>query len=135
MYESNRSGDGSVRIWAGICHDGRTQLKIVLGTLNAVKYRIDILDPIVLSFLLQRNFDHVFQHENARCHVARICQVFLDQNHIRVLHGRHNHQLNIYGMNSVDVFATVRIHRKQYRSCISHLYTSGTTSHKPLSND
>jgi hypothetical protein len=49
--------------------------------------------------------------------------------------GRHNHQLNIYGLNSVDVFATVRIHRKHKRSCITHLCTSGTTSHKPLFND
>jgi hypothetical protein len=72
-------------VWAGICHDGRTQLKIVQGTLNAVKYRDDILDPIVLPFLKQRNFDHVFQHDNARYHVARVCQDFLNQNHIRVL--------------------------------------------------
>ena len=43
---------------AGICHDGRTQLKIVQGTLNAVKCRDDILDPIVLPFLQQPNFDH-----------------------------------------------------------------------------
>jgi hypothetical protein len=34
-------------VWAGICHDVRTQLIIVQGTLNAVKYRDDI---IVLSF-------------------------------------------------------------------------------------
>ena len=72
-------------VWAGICHDGRTQLKIVQGTLNAIKYRDDILDPIVLPFLHQRNFDHVFQHDRAICHVARICQEFLNQNHIRVL--------------------------------------------------
>ena len=60
-------------VWVGICHDGRTQLKIVQGALNAVKYRDDILDPTVLPFLQQRNFDHVFQHD------------FLNQNHIRVL--------------------------------------------------
>jgi hypothetical protein len=72
-------------VWAGICHDGRTQLKIVQGTLNAVKYREDILDPIILPFLQQRNFEHVFQHDNERCHVARVCQDFLNQNHIRVL--------------------------------------------------
>jgi hypothetical protein len=40
-----------VMVWAGICHDGHTQLKIVQGTFNAVKYRDDILDPIVLPFL------------------------------------------------------------------------------------
>jgi hypothetical protein len=35
-------------VWAGIFHDGRTQLKIVQETLNAIKYRDDTLDPIVL---------------------------------------------------------------------------------------
>ena len=53
------------------------------GTLHAVKYKDDI--PIILPFLQQRNFDHVFQHDNARCHVARVCQDFLNQNHICVL--------------------------------------------------
>ena len=72
-------------VWAGICHDGRTQLQIVQGTLNAIKYRDDILDPIVLPFLPQRNVDHVFQHDNARCHVARVCQELLNQNYICVL--------------------------------------------------
>jgi hypothetical protein len=85
VYESDRFEGGSVMVWAGICHDGRTQLKIVQGTLNAVKYRGDILVPIVLSFLQQRHFDHVFQHDNARCHMARVCQDFLNQNYIRVL--------------------------------------------------
>ena len=46
--------------------------------------------------------------------------------------GRHYHrichQLNIYGMNSADLFATVKIHRK-------HLCKCGTASHKHLSND
>jgi hypothetical protein len=50
-YESDRFGCGSDMVWVGICHGGRTQLKIVQGTLNAVKYRGDILDPIVLPFL------------------------------------------------------------------------------------
>jgi hypothetical protein len=36
---------------------------------------------------------------------------------------------------SVDVFATVKIHRKHYSSCVTHLCTSGTTYQKPLSND
>jgi transposase len=39
VYESDRFGGGSVMIWAGIFHDGRTQLKIVQGILNVVKYR------------------------------------------------------------------------------------------------
>jgi hypothetical protein len=30
-------------VWAGICHDVHIQLTIVQGTLNAVKYRYDLL--------------------------------------------------------------------------------------------
>jgi hypothetical protein len=51
VYESDRFGGGSVIVSPGICHDGRTQLKLVQGTLNAVIYRDDILHPIVLPFL------------------------------------------------------------------------------------
>jgi hypothetical protein len=62
---------------------------------------------------------------------TRITSVFfLDRHYHRTCH-----QLNIYGMNSVDVFATVKIHWKHYRSCVTHLCTSGTTSHTPLYND
>ena len=50
VYETARFGGGSVMIWVGICHDGRIQLRIVQRTLNAVKYRDDILNPIVLPF-------------------------------------------------------------------------------------
>ena len=65
VYESDCFGGGSVMVWAGICHDDHTQLNIVQVTLNAVKYRDDILDPIVLPFLQQQKFDHIFKHDNA----------------------------------------------------------------------
>ena len=38
-------------------------------------------------------------------------------------------------MTSVDVLATVKIHRIHNRRCVAHLCTGETTSHKPLSND
>jgi hypothetical protein len=44
VYESDRYGGGSVMVWDGIFHVGRTQLIIVQGTLNVVKYRDDIFD-------------------------------------------------------------------------------------------
>ena len=50
---------------AGICHDGHTQLKVVHGPLNAAKYTDNIIDPIGVPFLQQRNCDHVFQHDSA----------------------------------------------------------------------
>ncbi|VDH95795.1 serine/threonine-protein phosphatase 4 regulatory subunit 2 [Mytilus galloprovincialis] len=69
----------------GICHNGRTQLKIIDGNLNALRYRDEVLNPIVLPFIRQRGFNHVFQQDKARCHVARICMQYFEQNHIRVL--------------------------------------------------
>jgi hypothetical protein len=39
--------EAEVLVWAGICYDGRTQLKIVQGTLNAIKCRDNILDPFL----------------------------------------------------------------------------------------
>ena len=47
----------------------------------------DILNHTVLPFLQQRTFDHVVQHDNGICHVARVCQDFLNQHYISVLPG------------------------------------------------
>ena len=93
----------------------------VQGTLNAVKYKDDSLDHIVIPFLQQRNFDHVFQHDNLRYHVAHDCQDFLNQNHIRVLPwpalspdlSPIEHLLDELGRRRVR-------HRKHYNSCVTH---------------
>ena len=66
VYEFDRFGGGGVMVLAGNRHDYRIQLTIVQGKLNAVQYRDGILDPLGLPFLQQRNFDNVFQHDNAR---------------------------------------------------------------------
>ena len=50
VHEPDRFGRANVMVWAGMCHDDLTQLKIVQGTLNAVKYSDDIL---VQSFKLK----------------------------------------------------------------------------------
>ena len=60
---------------------------------------------------------------------TRITSVFFLGRHYQ----RICHQLNIYGMNSLYVFTTVKIHRKHYLSCVTHLCLSETISHKPLS--
>ena len=57
-------------IWSPMPEGGEPQfLLIIILFRNSVN-----LDLIVLSFLQKRNFDHVFQRDNARCHVARVCQ-------------------------------------------------------------
>ena len=42
----------AVMFWDGICYDGRTELyRINVGSLTALRYRDEILDPIVRPFL------------------------------------------------------------------------------------
>jgi hypothetical protein len=59
VYESDRFEGGSVMVWAGICHDGRTQLKIVQGTLKKIMINIPdnkllMLDIIEIVHINQR---------------------------------------------------------------------------------
>ena len=54
-------------LWSGLEFVMIVALKIFQGTLKAIKYRDGILDPIVLCFLQQRGFDHVFKHDNGTC--------------------------------------------------------------------
>lgn len=85
VQETDRFGGGSVMVWGGISHTERTELKIVAGNLNAVRYRDEILQPLVLPFLRRHRFNHVLQQDNARCHVARLTMDFLQAQHVRVL--------------------------------------------------
>lgn len=139
VYKSDRFADGSVMVWAGICHDCRTQLKILQGTLNVVKYRDDIIDPDVQPFCkcetLSTSFNMTIQDvtwfvfaKNLWTRITSVFFLFCRDYHIC-------HQLNIYWVNSVDVFDTVKLHWKHYRSWMTHLCTIEAISHKHLSKD
>jgi transposase len=70
-------------VWAGIRHDGRTALVHVDGTLTGVRYCVEILRRHVVPFMNRHR--GTFQQDNARLHVARICQDFLQQNNVALL--------------------------------------------------
>jgi hypothetical protein len=130
-YESDRVRGGIVMVWAGICCDGRTQLKIVQGTLNAIK--TILLIQSFCPFCNSETLIMSFNHDNARCHVACVCQDFLNQNHIRVI------PLPALSTELLPIELGRRVHNRQihwkhYRSCATHVWTSGTTSHKPVFN-
>ena len=78
-------GGGGVMVWGGTSHVGKTNLKIVVGNLNGIRYRDEILAPIVLLFIRTHHFNHVFQQDNARCYILRVVMNFLNDNHIRTL--------------------------------------------------
>ena len=76
-------GGGSVMVWGGIAHGIKSQLIIVAGNMTAVKYRDEILRPVAVPLVQQRNL--ILQQDNARPHVARVCQDFLANNNIAPL--------------------------------------------------
>ena len=51
--------------------------------MTAVRYRDEILRPVAVPLVQQRNL--ILQQDNARPHVARVCQVFLANNNIAPL--------------------------------------------------
>ena len=78
----DRFGGGSVMVWGGIAYGRRTQLHIIRGNVNAIKYRYEILSPH-LPFLQQHNL--ILQQDNACPHVVRICTAYLQAHNIDVL--------------------------------------------------
>ena len=83
VIERDRLGGGSVMVCGGISHGLKSQLVVVDGNLTAARYRDEILRPHVIPFLQQHNL--TLQQDNARPHVARICQVFLANNNVQPL--------------------------------------------------
>ena len=76
-------GGGGVMVWAGVCYGQRTQVHFIDGILNAQRYHDEILRPIVAPFIHDHHL--MFQHDNARTHIARICTQFLEAENIPVL--------------------------------------------------
>lgn len=73
-------GGGSVMVWGGISIEARTELVIVdRGALTADRYIRDILEPQVIPFAPQVGNGFMLMHDNARPHVARIVNYYLDE--------------------------------------------------------
>ena len=70
-------------VWCGISHGVKTPQVVIQSNLTAVHYRDEVLMPHVLLLVNAHNL--VFQHDNARPHVARVCRDFLNQNNVQVL--------------------------------------------------
>ena len=76
-------GGGSVMVWGGISHGVKIPLVVIQGNLTAIRYRDQVLMPHVLLLVNAHNL--MFQHDNTRPHVARVCRDFLNQNNVQVL--------------------------------------------------
>ncbi|XP_041357479.1 glutaredoxin domain-containing cysteine-rich protein CG12206-like [Gigantopelta aegis] len=67
-------------VWAGIHHGGRTALVHVAGALTDIRYRYEVLQHHVIPHMNVNG--GMFQHDNARPHVARVSQKFLQRHNI-----------------------------------------------------
>ena len=83
VTEVDMFGGGSVMVWGGISHGVKSPLVVLGGTLTAVRYRDEILRPIAVPLVQQHNL--IFQQDNARPHVARVCRQFLANHNIQPL--------------------------------------------------
>ena len=72
-------------VWGGISHNTRTPLHHVVGNINGVGYRDNILWPIVLPARNAVGQGAVFQHDNAPAHRARVVTTFLQQQQVNTM--------------------------------------------------
>jgi hypothetical protein len=68
-------GGGSIMVWGGISHGLKSPLIVIAGNLTGIIYRDEILRPVAVPFVQQHHL--IFQQDNARLHVAKVCQDFL----------------------------------------------------------
>ena len=73
VVERDRFRGGSVMVWGGIAHGIKSQLIIVAGNMTAVRYRDEILRPVAVPLVQQRNL--ILQQDNARPHVAQVVRI------------------------------------------------------------
>ena len=85
VCQADRWGGQSAMVWAATSVDHCSDLVFTCGNRNAVHYRDEILGPVVLPFMEWVGGRAVFQHDNTRPYVARVCTHFLMKNDVHVL--------------------------------------------------
>jgi transposase len=70
-------------VWGGISHGLKSPLIVIDGNLTGIGYRDEILRPVAVPFVQQHHL--IFQQDNTRSHVARVCQDFLADHNINPL--------------------------------------------------
>ena len=80
VAEHDRYGGGSVLVWSGISLDGRTDLYVIRnGALTGVRYRDEVLDPVVRPYAGACGHGFILMDDNARPHRARVVNQYLEQ--------------------------------------------------------
>ncbi|GFX29093.1 transposable element Tcb1 transposase [Trichonephila clavipes] len=84
VMHHHTGGVPGIMAWGGIGYHSRTRLVRIAGTLNSQRYISEVLEPVVLPYLLDLA-TAILQQDNARPHVARIVQRFFVNHQIELL--------------------------------------------------
>uniref|UniRef100_A0A8C7T9Q2 Transposase Tc1-like domain-containing protein n=1 Tax=Oncorhynchus mykiss TaxID=8022 RepID=A0A8C7T9Q2_ONCMY len=80
ILQHDRFGGGSVMVWGGISLGGCTALHVLArGSLTAIRYRDEILRPLVRPYAGAVGPGFLLMQDKARPHVAGVCQQFLQE--------------------------------------------------------
>ncbi|GBO25097.1 hypothetical protein AVEN_108917-1 [Araneus ventricosus] len=83
IVERDNYRDCRVLVWAGIATNGRTDLYVFAGcSVTAVRYRDEILHPLVRPFIAAMGTEAIFIDDNARPHRARLVRSNLEVENI-----------------------------------------------------
>lgn len=83
IAEHDHYGGGSIMVWGGITYGNRTRLYLVPGgAMTGVRYRDEVLEPIVVPFAANMEGNFILMDDNARPHRARVVTEFLLDNGI-----------------------------------------------------
>uniref|UniRef100_A0A3B4DMX9 Tc1-like transposase DDE domain-containing protein n=1 Tax=Pygocentrus nattereri TaxID=42514 RepID=A0A3B4DMX9_PYGNA len=86
ILQHDRFGSGSVMVWGGISLEGHTALHVLArGSLTAIRYRDEILRPLVRPYAGAVGPGFLLMQDNARPHVAGVCQQFLQDEGIEAM--------------------------------------------------
>ncbi|KAL0180356.1 hypothetical protein M9458_025798, partial [Cirrhinus mrigala] len=78
ILQHDRFGSGSVMVWGDISLERRTALHVLArGSLTVIRYRDEILRPLVRPYAGAVGPGFLLIQDNARPHVAGVCQQFL----------------------------------------------------------
>ncbi|GBM81399.1 hypothetical protein AVEN_241790-1 [Araneus ventricosus] len=79
IVEKDHYRNGGLLVWAGIATNGRTDLYVFAGgSVTAVRYRNEILHPLVRPFIVAMGNDAIFMDDNARPYRARFVRSYLE---------------------------------------------------------
>lgn len=132
VIERRAFAGGSVLVWGGITATGRTALQLVIGNLTVARYRDEILQPHVISFIQNHDNNLTLQLDNVRPNVdsfrtscnSKMTICWIGQPFLRIYP-----QLNICSMKWTVDFDDFQIQLLYGRNSVQHLSTSGITFH------